>query len=132
MRSTYAIIFILLIIALGVCAVIAKRSRKAIGTSVAFLTGSLLLPVIGHLIIISSTSELPAMIGYYFYFLGMDFVVYSLLRFTFDYCVFSWPSKKLRNIVYGILCADALHYLFNPFFRQAFSTEPLMVEGAPY
>ncbi len=132
MRSTYAIIFILLIIALGVCAVIAKRSRKAIGTSVAFLTGSLLLPVTGHLIIISSTSELSATIGYYFYFLGMDFVVYSLLRFTFDYCVFSWPSKKLRNVVYGLLCADALQYAFNPFFGQAFSTEPLMVEGAPY
>ena len=47
MRDITAYIFILLIIALGACALTAKRSRKAIGTSVAFLTGSLLLPVIG-------------------------------------------------------------------------------------
>ena len=58
MRTTFAIIFMILIVALGVCVYLSKRSRKAIGTSVALLMGSLIMPVIGNLIIIASGSEL--------------------------------------------------------------------------
>ena len=108
MRITFAIIFILLIVALGTCVVLARRSHKAIGTSVAFLTGSLIFPVIGNLLIIISRNEVLPTIGYYCYFLGMDFTIYSLLRFTFDYCHLSWPSQKLKLLVYGILLGDVL------------------------
>ncbi|MBO4749439.1 MAG: EAL domain-containing protein [Lachnospiraceae bacterium] len=132
MRTLFAIIFILLVIALSVCTVVSKRSHKAIGTSVAILTFSLIFPVIGHLIIISSVMQLPATIGYYIYFLGMDFVVVSLLHFAFVYCVLTWPSPKHRVIVFGLVGADVLQYILNPFTGQAFTTEEIVVEGEPY
>lgn len=132
MRTTFALIFMILIVALGVCVYLSRRSRKAIGTSVALLMGSLIMPVIGNLIIIASGSELFPTIGYYIYFLGMDFVVFALLRFTFDYCFLQWPSKKLKNLIYGLLCLDVIQYAFNPFFGHAFATEPLLVDGFPY
>ena len=132
MRDLTAYIFILLIIALGACALTAKRSRKAIGTSVAFLTGSLLLPVIGNLIIISSSTPTLPTIGYYIYFLGMDFTIISLLRFTFDYCSLKWPNKGLKLFVYGLFGVDFLQYVFNPFLKQAFDTEAIMAYGYPY
>ena len=132
MRITFAIIFILLIVALGTCVVLARRSHKAIGTSVAFLTGSLIFPVIGNLLIIISRNEVLPTIGYYCYFLGMDFTIYSLLRFTFDYCHLSWPSQKLKLLVYGILLGDVLQYPLNPFLGQAFHTEAITAYGAPY
>lgn len=132
MRTMFAIIFILLVIALSVCTVVSKRSHRAIGTSVAILTFSLIFPVIGNLIIISSITRLPAQIGYYVYFLGMDAVVVSLLHFAFQYCVLSWPSPKHRFIVYGLVGADIFQYVLNPFFGQAFSTEEIVAEGEPY
>ena len=132
MRTTFAIIFMILIVALGVCVYLSKRSRNAIGTSVALLMGSLIMPVIGNLIIIASGSELFPTIGYYIHFLGMDFVVFALLRFTFDYCFLKWPSKKLKKLIYGLLCLDMIQYAFNPFFGHAFATEPLLVDGFPY
>jgi len=131
-RQLFAFIFILLIVALGTCTILAKRSRKAIGSSVAFLTSSLIFPLTGNLIIIVSSTELLPTIGYYSYFLGMDFAILSLLRFTFAYCNLSWPSQKLKFLVYGLLCADVLQYAFNPFFHQAFETEAILNEGYPY
>ena len=62
----------------------------------------------------------------------MDFVVFALLRFTFDYCFLKWPSKKLKKLIYGLLCLDVIQYAFNPFFGHAFATEPLLVDGFPY
>ncbi|MCR5459446.1 MAG: EAL domain-containing protein [Acetatifactor sp.] len=132
MRTKFAIIFMVLIVALGVCVYLSKRSRKAIGTSIALLTGSLIMPLIGNLIIISSGSEFYPTIGYYVYFLGMDFVVFALLRFTFDYCFLKWPSTKLKKLIYGLLGLDVIQYALNPFFGHAFSTEPLLVNGFPY
>lgn len=132
MRTKFAIIFMVLIVALGVCVYLSKRSRKAIGTSIALLTGSLIMPLIGNLIIISSGSEFYPTIGYYVYFLGMDFVVFALLRFTFDYCFLKWPSTKLKKLIYGLLGLDVIQYALNPFFGHAFSTEPLLVDGFPY
>ena len=132
MRIAFTIIFMLLSVALGACCHLAKKSPKAIGTSVAILIGSLILPVIGNMLIISSGAELISTIGYYLYFLGMDCVIFSLLRFTFDYCHLSWPSTGLKFLVYGILFADVLQYAFNPFFGQAFGVELIEAYGSPY
>ena len=132
MRSLFAGIFIVLIIALGVCVIFSKHSRKAIGTSVALLTGSLIFPVIGNLIIIVSTNQFWPTIGYYIYFLGMDCAVFSLLRFTFDYCVLEWPSKAFKAVVYSVLWLDIIQYALNPLFGHAFTTEPILVDNLPY
>ena len=88
-RVLFSIIFVVLILALGNCAQTAFHSHKAIGRSVALLLIGLIPPVIGNLVIISSTYKLGATIGSYIYFLGMDLAVYALLRFTFDYCSIS-------------------------------------------
>ena len=132
MRTMYALIFMILIVALGICAYLSKRSPKAIGNSVALMTGSLILPVIGNLIIVTSGSKFFPTIGYYIYFLGMDFVVFFLLRFTFDYCFLKWPNQQIKGLIYGVLCLDIVQFAFNPIFGHAFSTEAILVDGFPY
>ena len=132
MRQTVSIILILLVIALAICAVLALRSQRSIGRSVALMQFALIPPVIGNLLIILSGNETVANIGCYIYFLGMDLVMFSLLRFTFDYCAISWPSRKLQILVYCVLAFDVIQFLCNPFFGQAFDTEPVMVDGYPY
>ena len=131
-RILFSIIFVGLILALGWCARSAMHSHKAIGKSVAQLLIGLIPPVIGNLIILCSTHRAGAVIGCYIYFLGMDLAVYTLLRFTFDYCAISWPNRFLRLLVNAFLIVDVVQLLLNPVFHHAFGNEMLLVYGAAY
>ena len=72
MRLTMAIVFAIMIVALIICAIMASRSKKAIGLVVAFAVTCIIFPIVGNLIITVSTSEKLSTIGYYIYFIGMD------------------------------------------------------------
>ena len=133
MRILFAVIFILIVIALGICTVFARRSKKAIGSDVARMTASLIPPVIGNLILVISTQQTLSIIGYYIYFIGMDFVMSALLRFTMVYCSLEWKSKLTRNCDYSMFLLDIVQYILNPFLRLSFTVERLdNVYGAPY
>ena len=132
MRYSFAVLFILMVLALLACVSVARRSYKKIGGTVAMLIGMLIPPVIGNLIIILSTAKLPATIGCYIYFIGMDAVIMALMHFTFVYCVVKWPNNVLRYLVYGLVTADVVQYALNPFFGHAFDTEAVIVDDRPY
>ena len=131
-RQSFVLIYSVLIAALIFCQIIASRSTKSISKSLSVLLACLIPPVAGNLIIIASQNQTLSYIGYYVYFLGMNFVMYSLLQFTLDYCMLDWPSTKVHNAVLAVLIADALQYAFNPFFHQAFSVNQIIVDGYPY
>ena len=86
MRNKIAAILIVLIAMLIACAIKAARSEKSIGKSVSILLCSIIPPVFGNFLIMITTDQLVAYIGYYFYFLGMDLVLYSIFCFTIEYC----------------------------------------------
>ncbi|MBO7472937.1 MAG: EAL domain-containing protein [Ruminococcus sp.] len=132
MRDTFSVIFVVLILALGSCSVIAYRSRKSNSNSVALLVGSLIPPVIGNLIIVSSGAKELSLVGDYIYFIGMDLVIFALLRFTFEYCEIKWKNGAIKALVYLLLGADIVQYLLNPVFGQAFDNEAVTVDGFPY
>lgn len=132
MRNGISVLVLLLAIALGVCASVCRRSRRAIGPSVGMLVGSLILPVAGNLLIIVSRGKALATVGCYIYFVGMDIVMFTLLGFTLEYCHLSWPGKWLKRLVYLLLIVDAIQLLLNPFFGHAFSTEAITVDGGAY
>ena len=132
MRIAFSVIFILLVCGLAVCAVKARRSHKAIGRSVSLLEWAMIPPVIGNLVIISSTNQTLSSCGCYIYFLGMDLVMFAVLRFTIDYCLVSKPHQRYRYFAYALLLIDAAQLLCNPIFHHAFRTERIIVDGAPY
>ena len=132
MRYVMAGVIALLVIALAICAHFAHKSRKAIASSVAALINGLLLPVVGNLVIILSSSRALSTLGYFTYFLGMNVVVYALLAFTFDYCRFPRPKTRIKSIVLGLLTLDAIQLLCNPFFHHAFDLTAVRVSGADY
>ena len=134
MRVEYTIIFSILCIVLTVCTITAMRMRaaKAIGGAVAFFVCALLPPVVGNLIIIATQNKYVAQVGYYIYFIGMDVMVYSLLRLTFAYCRINWHNKPIKYGVYALLTADVIQYALNPYLGHAFDTESLMVENETY
>ena len=133
MRLTFAIIYILLIILLGVFGVISNRSTKKIGLAVSYLLFTFIVSITGNLIIVLSQNEFLSTIGSYTYFIGMDLMAFSLFDFTLAYCNISWrKNKKGCYTIYTILTLDILQYFFNPFFGQAFGMEAIVVDNAPY
>lgn len=132
MRNLVAIVLMVLTLALGTCAIIARRSRKTIAPSVSLLLGALIPPVIGNLIIISSSVKGLSTVGCYIYFLGMDLAIIALLEFTLKYCDLSWPNSTIQRLVYSLLAVDGIQLLLNPIFHHAFDIEPIMVDGAAY
>ena len=131
MRFQVSVLLIVLTLALAVCAYLARYSGRRIGRSLFLLLTGLIPPVIGNLIIIFSESRRFSIIGAYIYYLGMDFVIYALLRFSFDYCDMRW-SRRVSLPVTGVLMLDILQLLCNPFFGHAFALEEILVDGRPY
>ena len=132
MRIKIAVILIILIAMLIACAIKAARSEKSIGRSVSILLCSIIPTVFGNFLIMITTNQLVAYTGYYFYFLGMDLVLYSIFCFIIEYCHiknYATFSKRTILILFGL---DYIQYIFNIFFHQAFDTEPIDVEGTIY
>ena len=85
-RQIYVFIFAVLVVILGACGIVSYLSRKPIGKYVGFLCLALIPPVLGNMIIVSSTTEGRALVGCYIYYIGMDLIMFALLRFTNEYC----------------------------------------------
>ena len=131
-RMLYASLFIALAAALGVCSLVARFSRKSRNRSAGLLVAALIPPVLGNMIITLSGDRTVATIGCMMYYLGMDLLMFALLRFTFDYCRLSWPSRRLRIVVYALLAVDAAQLLLNPITGHAFRLGPIPIDGYDY
>lgn len=131
MRNAFMIVFGILILMLLTCAIAAHRARKAIGHSVWLLLIALLPPVIGNLVIIVSRTYMPALVGCYIYYVGMDFMMYAALAFTLNYCYLQWP-RGVRGFIYTLLFLDAAQLLANLYFHHAFRLEEIPLDGYPY
>lgn len=132
MRLTMAIVFAIMIVALIICAIMASRSKKAIGLVVAFAVTCIIFPIVGNLIITVSTSEKLSTIGYYIYFIGMDMIMYSMFYFALRYCRVKKSYKFLRILVVTLSLIDVVQLLLNPLLHHAFATERIVVYGADY
>ena len=106
-----------LAIALVVCSVKARKSKKIIGRPVSHMIGALIPPVVGNMIIILSSNQILSKIGCYIYFLGMDFVMLALIEFTNEYCRLSGKGHKLWHIGEALLAIDFVQLCLNPFFQ---------------
>ena len=132
MRTRYAVLFALLVVLLGICSFIAKKSKKQIGGYVAFLEASVIVPILGNIIIVITSNAQIAEIGYYIYFLGMDLLMLSFSMYIIVYCNLIKFQKPFKYIVYTLIILDVIQYIFDIFFDQAFAIEETMLDGRAY
>lgn len=132
MRIALSVIFIVLILVLGVCTFFARRSRKPIGRPLALLLSSLIPPVWGNLFIIASEMEVMSWVGCYIFFLGMNYVMFAMLRFTFIYCDLPKKFNIIKFIAYGLLILDSIQLLLNPVTHHMFGLEAITAYDALY
>ena len=117
MRIIVSVVFAVLLIILGICWAFARRSKRDISNHVAFLISGMSIPLLGNLILTVAGTEVPALIGSYIYYIGMDIAVFSLLHFTYAYCELGKAKRWQKIIVYGLLLFDVTHYALNPFIH---------------
>lgn len=132
MKITYAVLYILLIIVMLGCTLLAKRSSKPSRHAVAWLESSLIIPVIGNLLIILTDSRFMTMLGHYIYFIGIDLVLIALVSFTNDYCTGIGNGTQKPTVMYISIGADIFQLLLNPFFGHAFTLEKAGEDGDSY
>ena len=123
-RLAFIIIFAILIATLIICGLASLRSEKAIGKSVCLFCMSLIPPVLGNMIIIGATTKTVTSVGCYIYYTGMDLIMYTLIRFTDEYCRRSDEKNPKRKSVpvwiTHLLATDVVQLLFNIVFGHAF------------
>ncbi len=124
--------FGILIVALVICAALARRSKRAIAKDVWLLLIALVAPMFGNFLIIASSDQTIARIGCYIYYIGLDWAVVSVLRFSCDYCNLKYFKSKARIIVNAAIGIDVVQMLLNPLTGHAFTTTPIIVDGMPY
>ena len=132
MRIALSVVFIALILVLGVCTFFARRSRKPIGRPLALLLSALIPPVWGNLFIIASEMEVLSWVGCYIFFLGMNYVMFAMLRFTYIYCDIPKKLNFIKYIAYGILALDSIQLLLNPITHHMFGLEAITAYEALY
>lgn len=132
MRIALSVIFIALILVLGVCTFFARRSHKPIGRPLALLLSSLIPPVWGNLFIVASEVETISLIGCYIFFLGMNYVMFAMLHFTYIYCDIPKKFNFIKYIAYGLLILDSIQILLNPVAHHMFGLEVITAYESVY
>ena len=132
MRLAFGILFLVIIIALGICALIARHSGRRIGFAAAGLLAPLMLPMAGNMIIILSGNRILSLIGCYIYYLGLDISIAALLHFAHEYYRIEQTRKWFPQIAFFLLTVDVVQMLLNPFFHHAFELAEIEVDGFPY
>ena len=114
------------------CAVDSRRHYKELGKAVAWLDLAFIPPILGNAIIILAKRRMLALVGCYIYYVGMDFVIYQLLKFTDEYCKGAGKWKKSPRWFKWLLIADAAQLLMNPFTKHAFDIEWIVYKNQVY
>ncbi|MBR3141602.1 MAG: EAL domain-containing protein [Clostridiales bacterium] len=131
-RYVYAGIFLVIMLTLIGCAVDSRRHYKELGKAVAWLDLAFIPPILGNAIIIIAKRRMFALVGCYIYYVGMDFVIYELLKFTDEYCKGVGKWKRAPRWFKWLLIADAAQLLMNPFTKHAFDIEWIVHQSQVY
>ena len=125
-RYVYVGIFAFLILILVLCAINAKRHYKDLGVAVSWLDIATIPPILGNAIIIAATQKWMALIGCYTYYIGLDFFIYEVMRFTEEYCSGAGKKKAKAPVWFKwVLLADAIQLALNPITKHAFDIEKI-------
>ena len=132
MRTALSVVFSILILALVICVLSAMRSKRSIGKNVANLLVGLTIPIFGNLIIIITSDQIIANVGYDVYFLGMDVSVVALLFFAHAYCDIGKVKRGVQTAIYIAGGIDVLQYAVNSYIPITFKTEMITVDERAY
>ena len=122
-RYVYVGVFALLIILLAACAVSARRHHTELARTVSWLDLAFIPPILGKALVVMATRKWMALVGFYVFLVGIDFVVFEMVRFTEAYCKGAGRNPKAPKWIKWLLFADVVQVLANYFTGHVFSLE---------
>lgn len=128
MKSGYAIAFIITIAILGVCAEQTEKSSKAIAAAVKSVLVWAAFTVLGNLFVVLSENESLSLLSYSMFFVGIDWLLYSLLHFSVVYTGTAEKYRKCRWPIRIILLMDSASMVLNMVFQHAFQCKLVLTE----
>lgn len=129
MKSGYAVAFIITIAVLCYCAERTGKSKKKIAVSVRNLLLLAALTVLGNLFVVLSENELVSLISYSIFFIGIDWLLYSLLIFSVEYTSYQAKGKAGLIAIRAILLLDSISMAVNTIFQHAYSCKQVLTES---
>ncbi|WP_288885302.1 EAL domain-containing protein [uncultured Eubacterium sp.] len=132
-QERYFLLYICLIMIQLFCCIKAYKSDKPIGKYTSFVNASIILPIVGNIIIIMSENKHISYLGYLLYYIGMTFVMLSLVVFTNVYCKgvdeYSKNKHSKPYFLYVLVIIDIIQLLLGDMFHHIVSLEPTMLDG---
>ena len=128
-RDIYFLTLILFSALLAGAAVVAKRNRKPIGSDVARLLVTTLLPILGNLVLLFSDTAAAAQAAYFLYLAGTNVMFLYLIRFTVNYCGYSGKYAGIHGALRVLTALDVLQIALNPVFGQAYHIVRIILPG---
>ncbi|SKA65200.1 diguanylate cyclase (GGDEF) domain-containing protein [Eubacterium uniforme] len=132
-QERYFLLYICLIMIQLFCCIKAYKSDKPIGKYTSFVNASIILPIVGNIIIITSENKHISYLGYLLYYIGMTFVMLSLVVFTNVYCKgvdeYSKNKHSKPYFLYVLVIIDIIQLLLGDMFHHIVSLEPTMLDG---
>lgn len=87
------------------------------------------LIVLVNLISLLTKSEAVCMFAYSIYFIGTDWLLYYLLKFSFEYIGNDFEKRVNRKVMLVFLLADSVSVLLNNVFSHLFRLHPVTLFG---
>ncbi len=97
-----------------------KAGNKKYVFSLRLLLSSALAIMISHIFIINTKNEKIASFFYSVFFIGIDFLLYSIYDFSRKYTKYKIPIPYFDEVFLGIEFIDSASLLLNIFFEHAF------------
>lgn len=119
-----SIIFFFILI---VCIIRSYSLKNDIVSIVRRLLITVLFPLIANVIIVLPTCQFLDHIGYIIYFIGTDFMLYSLTAFSIEYCKFKVNKQKILIFLKICIAIDVVSILLNPVFHHFYSITPVSI-----
>ena len=127
------IIISLFLVALIVAAVFKRKKYfERTATSLFNVLISIIVPLAGNTLVVTSSYDYLASSGYMLMLLGDCFVCYNLLVFLMDYCGFRFRHSPVQFIAITVLGSVTLSIILNPFFGHIFGMEQVYFSDGSY
>jgi len=110
----------------------AMTKKDPLGKSMTRAMGAGLLVVIAYILYLCVNDFRLMAIGCSLVFVGIDWCLFFLVQFSRQFVGLNKPKYHEYEILGGILAADSLHLLLNPFYQQTVSFKMVVIHGAAY
>ena len=113
-------ILLVLAAALMFCMYRTYKSKRLIAPDVFKLLVCIFIPLIGNGILITTSDELLCRAAYVLYFIGTNFLLLYLMKFSTDYCGFEKSGRKVLLVFVAAVTVDCFSIFLNPIFHHVF------------